>query len=208
MSSGLMSLRCDPRLTPRLFVNSAFEPGHFMCAADIYPSPNPDTQLVPSRSDPPPIQTPRPDATPTPPHADAKSGGLVMADKTSRRVGAWTGDAHPGPLIPLLPAPPGSSEQTPSSGGNTPQGSTHSSQTARPVPSPPSRTAGVQRTAGERSSSGCADGDTPPHAPKKTRQQTASRNLYGSLHVPAIRVIAPDGAMGLWFLFTVRGKIF
>jgi hypothetical protein len=53
--------------------------------------------------------------------------------------------------------------------------------------------------------------------PRPTRSETAdeislpqhpgppsARNLYGSLHVAGIRVIAMEGGLGLWFLFTVR----
>ena len=81
---------------------------------------------------------------------------------------------------------------------------------------------GIQRTAGERSSGSSGDGDPATAKPsskrpkqesarhsdesQRTTQSTglmAQRNLFGSLHVPAVRVIAPEGDLGLWFLFTV-----
>ena len=85
----------------------------------------------------------------------------------------------------------------------------------------------LQRTAGSRSSGSSieddhrAEGGTRgdpkssgdeqrrSHTSKKSRQASESglRNLYGSLHVPGIRVIAPDGDMGLWFLFTVSDEL-
>ena len=36
------------------------------------------------------------------------------------------------------------------------------------------------------------------------RSRKFGRNLYGNSHVSGIRVAAPEGGVGLWFLFTVR----
>lgn len=92
--------------------------------------------------------------------------------------------------------------------------------------------AGQQRTAGDRSSASSGSGDSTTAAPLTkrakpsiqtdttswvagqdaragsitTKRQTTDsgvRNLYGTLHVPAVRVIDPEGEYGLWFLFTV-----
>lgn len=35
------------------------------------------------------------------------------------------------------------------------------------------------------------------------RSRKFGRNLYGNSHVSGIRVAAPEGGVGLWFLFTV-----
>lgn len=56
--------------------------------------------------------------------------------------------------------------------------------------------------------------DAPRHVPpvishetqerKEDRRQKAwGRNLYGNAHVAGIRVPAPEGGTGMWFLFTV-----
>jgi len=83
----------------------------------------------------------------------------------------------------------------------------------------PSR-AGHARTAGERSSgsSGSGDsvlarrqakrakhpvGDSTSSATMRKLEVIPPRNLYGSLHVPGVRVLAPEGDTGLWFMFTV-----
>jgi hypothetical protein len=50
------------------------------------------------------------------------------------------------------------------------------------------------------------DGDMPSSS-KKTRGAPVKRGLYGSLHVAGVRVPAPDGSSGLWFLFTVRRHV-
>ena len=80
--------------------------------------------------------------------------------------------------------------------------------------------AGHARTAADRSSGSSGSGDSVlvKPLPKRARHPDASstsastahklddvppRNLYGSLHVPAVRVIAPESDFGLWFLFTV-----
>lgn len=38
------------------------------------------------------------------------------------------------------------------------------------------------------------------------RKPVTGRNIYGNLHVAGIRVPAPEGGVGLWFLFTVRER--
>lgn len=50
----------------------------------------------------------------------------------------------------------------------------------------------------------------PPLVPHETqeskeqrRQKAWGRNLYGNAHVSGIRVPAPEGGVGMWFLFTV-----
>lgn len=63
---------------------------------------------------------------------------------------------------------------------------------------------GTPRTAGERSSGSSGSGESITGKPSsKKSKQTVQRNLFGSLHVPGVRVIAPEGDFGLWFLFTV-----
>jgi len=72
----------------------------------------------------------------------------------------------------------------------------------------PSLRTGQQRTAGNRSSGNSGDGDSVTAKPVSKRPKpAASRNLYGSLHVPAARVVAPEGDFGLWFLFTVSRRV-
>lgn len=64
--------------------------------------------------------------------------------------------------------------------------------------------AGTSRTAGNRSSGSSGSGDSiTAKSTSKRVKQTTQRNLFGSLHVPAVRVIAPEGDLGMWFLFTV-----
>ena len=43
-----------------------------------------------------------------------------------------------------------------------------------------------------------------PDSKRHRPNSEGARNLYGSLHIPGIRVVAPEGGMGMWFLFTVR----
>jgi hypothetical protein len=38
---------------------------------------------------------------------------------------------------------------------------------------------------------------------EERRSRTFGRNLYGNSHITGIRVPAPEGGVGLWFLFTV-----
>lgn len=42
---------------------------------------------------------------------------------------------------------------------------------------------------------------------EQRRQRAWGRNLYGNSHVSGIRVPAPEGGSGIWFLFTVSNQI-
>ena len=47
-----------------------------------------------------------------------------------------------------------------------------------------------------------AETSRPMHTSKKAKPD-AGRNLYGTLHIPGVRVPAMDSSIGLWFLFEV-----
>lgn len=49
---------------------------------------------------------------------------------------------------------------------------------------------------------GSSDDDMSGVGRKKLRRGE-SRNLYGALHVSGVKVVAPSGEQGFWFLFTV-----
>lgn len=42
---------------------------------------------------------------------------------------------------------------------------------------------------------------------KKARLEVG-RNLFGALHVSGVKVVAPSGELGLWFLFTVSAPLY
>ncbi|EIW67972.1 hypothetical protein TREMEDRAFT_63857 [Tremella mesenterica DSM 1558] len=70
-----------------------------------------------------------------------------------------------------------------------------------PSPQDPSRTRRRSDRSDELSESSEEDvGRT--HEAKRSRSEPGGRNLFGNLHVAGVRVAAPEGGMGLWFLFT------
>lgn len=72
------------------------------------------------------------------------------------------------------------------------------------VPSQPERVRRrVRASEAEDSSSAGEEMEAEQSRTSKKFRTGMQRNLYGSLHVSAVRVIDPDGVMGLWFLFTV-----
>ena len=211
--------------------NSDMEPGHFVCAAELVDAETAPPEVTDQTHGPPmPSSSAVRGATQDPTRRRTSQrtrpanddGDIAMRSSPSpsplpvpHRSTTWAADGVAGISAPASARYAGTALDKP--GSDTTSGS--SSTTATPNVNPrnpytaptvpiqphvPSLRTSQQRTAGDRSSGSSGDGDSGTVKPVNKRPKPmASRNLYGSLHVPAARVVAPEGDFGLWFLFTV-----
>jgi hypothetical protein len=216
---------------------SDIEPGHFVCAAELVEAEIDNYEVNDQTHGPPlptnvaahQSASSLPTQKVDPPFpADSEESATTQSSLDSslpRRSSSWAADGIPGVSSGGQSRYAGTEfdkkKEQPASASSsataTPQSATASNIN---FPSPvipaglaikahvPSLRTGQQRTATNRSSGSSGDGDGVTAKPASKRSKSAaSRNLYGSLHVPAARVIAPEGELGLWFLFTVSCRV-
>lgn len=177
---------------------SVIEPSHLICAAELA-SPNLSQAITPTRA----------------------SGSDYRHDTTTHSVAGPSSSSRPSGQVPIpqRPAPaPWSTHASRSIDGDIGLG-VHDRDSPNPNPAPGTlqRSALAQGYPHSNSStnvmrvSQIGHTHSPPRVSHETqedkeqrRQRVWGRNLYGNAHISGIRVAAPEGGLGIWFLFTVN----
>lgn len=136
-------------------------------------------------------------------HTIRDSEGEMIMSSGRQRSGSWQVDTMS--TVPHLVSDPQSSAGP---GPQTMMNRMTSAIDSRSAPQSGESTPVGQRSDTEslgrraRPSESEVEGERGERSAKRQRAE-GGRNLYGSLHVQGVKVPAPEGGIGLWFLFTV-----
>nr|XP_018266814.1 uncharacterized protein I303_00792 [Kwoniella dejecticola CBS 10117]OBR88972.1 hypothetical protein I303_00792 [Kwoniella dejecticola CBS 10117] len=161
---------------------SSIEPSHLICAAELGPPTERPTVTRPPGST---GSSSQPQEQEISGKQDAEDGDVPMIDGEEEST-----------LEFMKPAPPAITSSSFEFGrGSGPTSTLHDMLSKE-------RESNVRSGSGSASGSGSQTTIGAKASRSASGSTTGVRNLYGNLHVAGVRVPAPEGGMGTWFLFT------